>query len=68
MQHVDRTFHAMDGSIAHRDSLVLINTYDYLELKPIADVSPLFREAKEAECSGLYCSEPFYIAVKDILK
>lgn len=58
----------MDGSVTHSDSRVFIITYDYLELKPIADASPVFREAKEAECDGLYCSEPFYLALRDQIR
>ena len=71
LQHTDRTFHGMDGSVQRADSHVLINTYDYLELKPIADVVPVFKEAKaleRSECEGLYCSEPCYIPVRNVLK
>ena len=68
MQHTDRTFHGIDGSVRHSDSLVLVLTYDYLELKPISDVTPIFREAEVSECEGLYCSEPFYIPTRNFVK
>ena len=68
LQHTERTFHDIDGSVTHRDSHVFINTYDYLELKPISDVTPAFRDAKECDCEGLYCTEPFYIPVRDKLR
>ena len=71
LQHTDRTFHGVDGSVQRSDSHVLINTFDYLELKPIADVAPIFKEAKvleRSECEGLYCSEPCYIPVRNLLR
>ena len=61
----------MDGSVQRADSHVLVNTFDYLELKPIADVVPVFKEAKvleQSECEGLYCSEPCFIPVRNVLK
>lgn len=57
--------------MAHSDSHVLINAFDYLELKPVSDVVPVFKEAKileKSECEGLYCSEPAYIPVRNLLK
>lgn len=71
MQHTDRRFHGIDGSVQRRDSHILVNAFDYLELKPIADVVPVFREAKalgRSECEGLYCSEPYYIPVRNRIK
>ena len=71
LQHTDRTFHGIDGSVQRSDSHVLVNTFDYLELQPIADAAPVFKEAKVldvSECEGLYCSEPWYIPVRNRLK
>ena len=71
MQHTDRRFHGIDGSVQRSDSHILVNAFDYLELKPIADVVPVFREAKmlgRSECGGLYCSEPWYIPVRNHIK
>ena len=67
-QHTDRTFHDVNGVVTHTDSRVFLNTFDYLELKPIADASPVFRDAVVTECDGLYCAEPMYIPVRHIIK
>lgn len=67
-QHTEKTFHDIDGSVTHRDSQIFLNTFDYLELKPISDVTPAFRDAKECDCQGLYCAEPFYFAVRNHLR
>ena len=68
LQHTDRTFHSIDGSVTHSDSHVLVNAFDYLELKPISDVTPIFKDAKVSQCEGLYCSEPFYLPLRDVIK
>ncbi len=68
LQHTDRTFYALDGSVSSQDSRVFIYPFDYLGVEPIAKVSPLFKEAMFSECEGLYCSEPSYIPVRDLIK
>lgn len=65
-QHTDRTIHNMDGTVKQRDSFVLLNTFDFLGLKPIADAAPQFKEVIDCTCEGVYCHQPYYIPVKHL--
>lgn len=68
VQHTDRTFHSANGSVTREDSRLFFYPFDYLGMAPIAEVSPLAREAVLTECEGLYCEEPVYIPVRHLLK
>ncbi len=66
-QHTDRVFYNRDGTVRQADSQVFINTFDFLQLKPIADAVPRLREAQVTRCEGVYCGEPFYVPVKHLV-
>jgi len=67
-QHADQTFYNFDGSVNRNEHNVHIYCLDYLGIAPIAEVSPVFREAKQFPCEGLYCSEPTYIPMRHMIK
>ncbi|XP_046723668.1 endoplasmic reticulum metallopeptidase 1 [Silurus meridionalis] len=70
IQHISRTFHALDGSVEKADSGYWINSFDYTGMNHITPHVPEINDTICIRCSDElpYCGFPWFLPVKFLIK
>ncbi|XP_053333817.1 endoplasmic reticulum metallopeptidase 1-like [Clarias gariepinus] len=70
LQHITRTFHALDGSLEKTDSGFWINSFDYTGMSHITPHIPEINDTIRMRCSDElpFCGFPFFLPVKFLIK
>ncbi|KAB5549202.1 hypothetical protein PHYPO_G00064680 [Pangasianodon hypophthalmus] len=70
VQHITRTFHALDGSLEKTDSGFWINSFDYTGMSHITPHVPEINDTIRMRCSEElpFCGFPWFLPVKFLIK
>ena len=67
-QHMERTFHDIDGEVIKQDSGFMHVPLDRHGIRHIQPHMPVLKNMKPAQCDGVYCGWPFYFPMQAHIK
>ncbi|XP_062868297.1 endoplasmic reticulum metallopeptidase 1 [Trichomycterus rosablanca] len=70
VQHISRTFHALDGSLDRTDSGFWINSLDYTGMKHVTPFIPEINDTVRVRCNRdlPFCGFPWYLPARFLIK